>query len=217
LINGKYKILIGGKAVNNKVGKYSALVTLAGVLGFALSMIIGSNFGSYLSSLFITWGFVPMICSFAALSKSENRAASFTASAFAVVYCVFISAVYFAQLTTVRLSQLDSQASALLDYQVLGSLFFNYNLYGYAFMALATFFTGLTVQVKNKADKWLKVLFAIHGVFFVSGILMPMLGIFKADMVGGDLIGTIILEFWCIYFTPVCVLSYKYFRKHELA
>lgn len=199
--------------MNKKLGMFSAVLTLIAVLGFAVSMIIGSNNGSYLSSLFIAWGFVPMICAFAALSKKEAKAVGYTAIAFASVYNVLISVVYFAQLTTVRLSQLGGQAAAILDYTYLGSLFFNYDLLGYGFMALATFFTGLTIQAKSKPAKWLKAMLLIHGLFAVACVLIPMLGIFKAGMAGGNIIGLIILEFWCAYFTPVCILTYKYFKK----
>lgn len=51
--------------MNRKLGQLSSIVTLATVLGFALPMMIGSDFGSYLSSMFIAWEFVPMICFFA--------------------------------------------------------------------------------------------------------------------------------------------------------
>lgn len=199
--------------MNRKIGMYSSIVTLIAVSGFAVSMVAGSAYGSYLSSLFIALGFVPMICAFTSISKNENRSAGYAAVAFSAVYMVLIGLVYFAQLTTVHLSKLSEETSAILDYQRLGSLFFNYDLLGYAFMAIATFFIALTIQTHYKTDKWLKVLLLIHGIFAISCIIMPMLGVFKAGMNGGDVIGIIILEFWCAYFIPVCILSYQYFRE----
>jgi hypothetical protein len=201
--------------MNKKVGVYSSVITLIAVLGFAFSMIVGSNFASYFFSLLIAWGFVPMICAFAAYSKNELKAASYTAITFATLYSVFIGLVYFAQLTTIRLSQLNEQANAILNYQNLGSLFFNYDLFGYAFMALATFCIGLTVQIKTKSDKWLKMLLLIHGTFSISCILLPLLGTFNMNMSGGNLIGVTVLEFWCAYFCPICILSLKYFQRQE--
>lgn len=198
--------------MNRKAGIYASIITLLAVLGFALSMLIGSDFGSYISSMFIAWGFLPMICSFASYSENETKAVSCTAIAFASVYAVLIMIVYFAQLTAVRLQELSEQASQILDYKNFG-LFFSYDLLGYAFMALATFFIAFTIKATTKPDKWLKALLMIHGIFALSGIIMPMLGIFKADMPGGDLIGVLVLEFWCAYFVPVCILSYKHFRK----
>ncbi|WP_368488591.1 hypothetical protein [Clostridium sp. BJN0013] len=198
--------------MNRKLGLYSSIITLAAVLGFALSMMIGSDFGSYISSMFIAWGFVPMICSFASYSEKKTKALSYSAIAFASVYAVLIMVVYFAQLTAVRLSQLSQQASQILDYKNFG-LFFSYDLLGYVFMALATFFIAFTIRVTTKMDKWLKALLMIHGIFAVSCVIIPILGLFNADMTGGDLLGVMVLEIWCAYFTPVCVLSYLYFKK----
>jgi isoprenylcysteine carboxyl methyltransferase (ICMT) family protein YpbQ len=207
-----YKMVGVANAMNRKIGMISSLVTLAAVLGFAGSMIVGSNYGSYLSSLFIAWGFVPMICSFAAVGKAETKSAGNTAIAFSSVYALLISIVYFAQMTTVHLSSLNEQASTILDYQTFG-LFFNYDLLGYAFMALSTFFIALTIYPKGKVEKWLKALFLIHGIFAVSCVVMPLLGVFKPNMPGGSLIGVLVLEFWCLYFTPVCILSFLHFKN----
>ncbi len=198
--------------INRKAGLYSSIITLAAVLGFALSMIIGSDSGSYLSSMFIAWGFVPMICSFASYSGKETKALSYTAIAFSSVYAVLIMLVYFAQLTAVRFSQLGEQAAQILDYKYFG-LFFSYDLLGYAFMALATFFISFTIQATTKPSKWLKALLLIHGIFAISCVIIPMLGLFHTDMTGGNLLGIIILEIWCAYFVPVCILSFNYFRK----
>jgi hypothetical protein len=146
-------------------------------------MIIGSDFGSYILSMFIAWGFVPMICSFASYSGKETKALSYTAIAFASVYAVLIMLVYFAQLTAVRLSQLSQQAAQILDYKHFG-LFFSYDLLGYAFMALATFFIAFTIQATTKPDKWLKALLMIHGIFAVSCVIIPMMGLFHANLTG---------------------------------
>lgn len=196
------------------IGMISSLVTLIAVLGFAASMIFGSDNGSYLSSLFIALGFVPMVCSFSAASEEGRKAAGGTAVAFSAVYAVLIAQVYFAQLTTVRLSALNEQAAALLDYRNFG-LFFNYDLLGYAFMALSTFFTAFAVTIAGRADRWLKALLGIHGVFSIACGIMPTLGIFKPGMAGGDLVGVLILEFWCFYFTPVCILSFLHFKRMD--
>ncbi len=197
--------------MNKKIGMTASIVTLAGVTGFALSMLVNNLFGSYLTSMVIAWGFVPLICAFAAFSADETRAAANTAIAFAAVYATFITLVYFAQLTTVRQVILSDEAASLLDYQKFG-LFFNYDLVGYSFMALSTFFIGWTVRAENKADRWLKTLLLVHGIFAVTCVVMPILGVFSAATPGSDKIGTLVLLFWCAYFTPVCVLSWRHFR-----
>lgn len=198
--------------MNRKIGMVSSLVTLLAVAAFALCMLVGYNAGSYLASMFIAWGYLPMACAFAARARDEARAAALTGVAFAAVYGVLIAVVYFAQLTAVRLSQLSEEALSILDYSRFG-LFFSLDLLGYAFMALSTFFLGLTVSPAGRADRWLKGLLMIHGVFAVTCVALPMLGLFKPGMAGGDLIGVLVLEFWCAYFLPLCALAYRHFQR----
>ncbi|MDD3413873.1 MAG: hypothetical protein PHY47_07710 [Lachnospiraceae bacterium] len=198
--------------MNRKIGVYSSIINIGAVVLFAISMLIGSNWGGYVSSMFIAFSFVLMMCSFCMVSKKEYQTAGYAAMIFGGIYATIILLVYFAQVTTVHNEKLLDSALAIIDYQKYG-LFFNYDLLGYALMALATFFAGLTITYKTKTDKALKVLLLIHGVFFISCLLLPVLGVFKQDMSGGEWIGTAILLFWCIYFIPIGVLSAKYFRN----
>ena len=82
-------------------------------------------------------------------------------------------------------------------------------------MALSTFFIGMTIEVKTKSDRALKYLLLIHGIFAISCFIMPMLGIFNGDTQDADWIGIAILEFWCVYFIPVGVLSFIHFKKQK--
>jgi predicted Na+-dependent transporter len=107
---------------------------------------------------------------------------------------------------------LNQQARQIIDYQKFG-LFFSYDLLGYGLMALSTFFAGLTIELKTKYDKWLKWLLIIHGVFFISCFIMPMLGLFSTEMQGADWIGRTVLLFWCVYFAPVGILSLLHFKN----
>jgi len=117
--------------------------------------------------------------------------------------------VYFAQTTAVRLDSLGNEALRIIDYERYG-LFFSYDLLGYGIMALATFFIGLTINAKSRSDKWPLI---VYGVFFVGCFLLPMFGVFNSEMDGADWIGTLILEVWCCYFLPICILSYLHFEK----
>ena len=200
--------------MNRKIGMFGALVNLVAVITFAASMLMGSNLGGYFSSMFIAFSFVLMTCSYAYFSKDETKVAGITAVGFSAMYAAIISLVYFTQITTVQNDSLTQQATKILDYQQFG-LFFNYDMLGYALMSLATLFAGLTVETKSTASKWLKGLLLVHGVFFVSCIIIPTLGLFSTDMVGTEWIGIAILEFWCIYFIPVGILSLLYFSKYE--
>lgn len=198
--------------MNRKIGMYSAIINACSVTAFALCMLIDFNFGSYLVCMFIAFSFVPMMCAFCTYSTQENKVAGYTSMLFAGVYAVMILLVYFAQVTAVRLDELNEQALQIIDYSKYG-LFFSYDLLGYGLMALSTFFIGLTITPTTKSDKWLKWLLIIHGVFFISCLLMPMLGLFSAEMQGADWIGTVVLEFWCVYFIPVGVLSFVHFKN----
>jgi hypothetical protein len=59
------------------------------------------------------------------------------------------------------------------------------------------------------------MLLCIHGIFAINCFAMPLLGIFNSNMEGGEIVGTLVLEFWCIYFMPICILSYKHFKNKE--
>ena len=198
--------------MNIKIGAVSSIVNLLAVLGFATSMLLHFNFGSYFCSMFIAFSFLTMMCCFLHFTVPERKAAGYATVAFASAYVAIILLVYFTQLTTVRFGGLTEQAQELLDFQQM-NLFFNFDLLGYALMALATFFAGLTICPKKKADKWLRALLLIHGVFFISCLLLPILGIFQADSPAW--IGVEVLEFWCAYFCPVTILSFLYFQSKE--
>lgn len=196
--------------MNRKIGMWSSVVNVIAVICFAVSMLFGFNYGSYFSSMFIAFSFVPMMCCYAYFAKKETKISGYVSVAFSAIYTAIILLVYFSQLTTVRLNDLTQQAAELLDFQKTG-LMFNYDLLGYALMALSTFFAGLTIKPHTKIDKWLKYLLIIHGVFFISCLIMPMFGVFKADSPAW--IGVSVLEFWCLYFCPIGVLSYSYFSN----
>ncbi len=198
--------------MNRKIGMFGSLINLASVIGFALSMIIGSNFGSYLASIFIALGFVLMASAFCQESEADRKAAGYATLVFSGMYAALILLVYFAQMTAVRLDGLNAQAMQILDYQRFG-LFFSYDLLGYGMMALATLFAGLTIKATAPRDKWLKAILVIHGVFFISCLILPMLGFFSAEMENANWIGVAILEVWCLYFAPVGILSFLHFRS----
>lgn len=200
--------------MNRKIGMYSSAVNIIAVGGFAACMPFMFDFGGYFFSMLIALSFVPMMCSYACFSDKSRRTAGYTAIGFAAMYAAIILVVYFTQLTVVRTSELSEQASQILNFKRFG-LFFNFDMLGYALMSLSTFFAGLAVNVNSKADKWLKALLMIHGVFFFSCIILPMLGLFSESAEGAEWTGVAVLEFWCAYFLPVGILSFRHFAKAE--
>lgn len=188
----------------------SAIVTVT-VFLFALFLIINYSMGSYFVCLILPLGFIMMTAGLHNECDSSRIVAANTGMVLAAVYCVFIMLVYFTQLTTVKNEDLNEQAANLLTMGKCG-LIFNYDLLGYGIMALSTFFTGLSMKARNKADKWFKALMMIHGVFYFSCTFMPMTGIFSKMSSGGDgLGGRLALVAWCVYFIPIGVLAYRHF------
>lgn len=207
--------------MNRKIGKIGALLMGISVLIFALSMIfslISKNnwaFLSYFSCMFLAIGYIIFVCSIYSLNKSnEKKSPALIGVAFGIVYSIFIFIVYYSQCTTVNLNtNLSSETLSIIDYSKLGSLFFNYDLLGYGFLALSTFFIAFAVDTSNNKNKVLQKLLMIHGIFFPSCFIVPMFPVFTANT--GNLPGTILLEFWCAYFSPICILGYKYFQDNE--
>ena len=201
--------------MNRTIPKIGAAVVTITVFLFAVCMIIDFSFGSYLVCMFLPLGYIMMAVGFQYESCEERRVPANIGVAIAVIYAVLILLVYFAQTTSVRAEDLNEQAIRILDYQR-GGLLFNYDLLGYGMMALSTFFIGLSINPNSKADKWLKYLMIIHGVFFISCFIMPMTGMFTS-MANGETGngGTIALLGWCAYFLPIGVLAYKHFQKAQ--
>lgn len=206
--------------MNNKtMGKMGAIITGLAVLSFAVSMIVGffinTLFASCFSSIFIAIGYVLFAVSiFACNHNPEQKAAGLTGISFAIIYAVLILLVYYAECTTVRMNMgLSDEALSIISYGHLGSLFFNYDLLGYGFMGLSTFFIAFLVEPKRKGDKIFRGMLWGHGIFFLPCLLMPMFPIFTPGT--SHIFGTVILEIWCAYFMPVCILGYRYFSGNK--
>lgn len=199
--------------MNGKIGTVGSAVSGISVLCFALFMLIRFDFGSYFVCMFLAVGYIMTSAAFQAECGAKNKAAANLGLVFAVIYAVFVLLVYFAQTTTVRLDTLNETADRLINFKKSG-LFFNYDLLGYAMMALSTFFTGLTIPVSTRRSRALRRLMLIHGVFFVSCFIMPMLGLFSSGGMS-ETAGIAALEVWCAYFFPITVLSYLHFSRKK--
>jgi len=199
--------------MNKLIPKVGALIVTLTVFLFALFIIVDFSFGSYFVCIFLSIGYIIMVSGFQYESNEEQKVSANLGMIFSSIYAVLINLVYYAQITTVRLEKLNEQAVRVLDYRK-GGLFFNYDLLGYGMMALSTFFVSLSIKVENKSDKWLKYLMMLHGIFFISCFIMPMLGIFTNMSDGsGSKGGAIALLIWCIYFFPIGILAFKHFNK----
>lgn len=201
--------------MNRMIPRIGSAIVTAAVFLFAICLIVGFPFGSYFVCMFLPIGYIMMAAGLRHESREDRRVAADTGMAFAVIYAGLIFLVYFAQTTSVRLGGLSEQAQSILDFQR-GGLMFNYDLLGYGMMALSTFFIALSIQAESKADRWMKALMAIHGVFFFGCFIMPMTGMFASMSDGRTSIGgTVALVAWCAYFLPIGVLAYRHFGKED--
>jgi len=200
--------------MNNKIGKIGSVINIITVLAFALCMLIDFSFGSYFVCIFLALSFVLMIATFENECTPEKNVAGKAAMIFSAIYATLIVIVYFTQCTTVQNEVLSDTVKQVLDYKRFG-LLFNIDLLGYGMMALSTFFIGLTIDVKNKKDKALKILLLLHGIFFISCLIMPMLGVFKPSDGTTTSGGVIAMEIWCLYFLPIGILSYLHFKDRK--
>lgn len=200
--------------MDTKIGKIGSAVVILGVVGFAVCMLKGPITLCYGSSIAIAFGMMLMNSAFYRFSRPDAKAAAMCAVAFGANYAFCNIMVYFVQLSTVRNTVLTGIAAQLLDYRTFGMMF-DLDLLGYCLMAISTFFAGLTIRVRDKGDQALKILLLVHGVFAPMCFIMPILGLFSSNMQGADWIGTAILEFWCAYFLPIGILSYRYFSRQE--
>ncbi len=198
--------------MNKKIGMIGSVINAFTVLAFAICMLIHFDFGSYFVCIFLALSFVMMIAAFETECRTEYKAAGKAALLFSAIYATLIIVVYYTQCTSVRNDNLGESAMKILDYKYLG-LMFNLDLLGYGIMALSTFFIGLTINAKTKADKVLKLLLLIHGVFFFSCFLMPITGIFANRDGSTSSGGVIALEIWCLYFLPIGILSFMHFMR----
>ena len=201
--------------MNKMISKAGSAIVTVTVFLFAIFLIFDWSMGSYFVCLILPIGFIIMTAGLQNECEADRKVAANIGLILAAVYSTFIMLVYFSQLTTVHNEQLNVQAAKLLEFDKYG-LIFNYDLLGYGVMALSTFFTGLAIKPKNKADKWLRALLMIHGVFYFSCTFMPITGMFARMSSGGNGIGgRLALIIWCVYFLPIGILSFLHFDSRN--
>lgn len=157
------------------------------------------------------WRYIVTVIGSNSLCKQDKLIAAEAGKLFSVIYSVFVSLVYFTQLTVIHHKVLPPEIVNMFDYSLTESWMFSINLIGYGIMALSTFFVGLTIEPIDKINKALKYLLLIHGVFIVC-IFLPMTSMFLGNK-GNATTGTIALMFWCMMFFPIAVLFAKRFKR----
>lgn len=197
--------------MNRMIAGIGAGIVAVTVFLFALCLLADFAFGAYFVCMLLPIGYVMMAAGFWHESAEDRKVAAMVGVLLAAVYVVLVLLVYFAQ-TTQRFEGLSEQAVRLLDFKR-GGLLFNYDLLGYGMMALSTFFIGLSMKPGSRADKWLKALLMIHGLFFFSCFLMPMTAVWADMSQAAGRAGSVALLCWCLYFLPIGLLACRHFKN----
>ena len=202
--------------INHKTGFWASVGAATFTFIFGISMFFDTEMFSYLISIFISFSFIMLASAFESISDNKVKVFANTGLSFAIVYAVYINMVYFSQLTVVRLMAESSDVINALKYQP-GSWMFMIDLIGYGFLALSTFFLGLTLKPERRSDKWLKVLLMVHGIFAITSFILPaidMAGMSESPSGAMDF-GILALLFWCVIFIPIMALSASFFRYQK--
>lgn len=202
--------------MNRKIGFISSIVMSSTIAIFLVCLIIAliaqNKFTENLSygvCAILSWGWVVTSCVYSCFAKKERIAAAKIGVAIGIIYSTIISIVYFTQLTTVLYKSADNVILQAFSFSAAGSWLFNLDLLGYGLLSISTFFVGLTVQAQDKANKVLKLLLMLHGIFFVC-MFVPILPLPSSNQGNG---GIVALIFWCLFFLPICVLSTLHFKQ----
>lgn len=200
-------------SLNRSLGMAAAIVVATSVASFALSMGVGSENGSYAASLALAWAWIVLAGALASAAAPDRSVAARAGVAFGTLYAGFATAVYFVQLTTVLHQSAPPDILAVLTYQNLGSLMFNFEMLGYALTAMSTLFIGLTVSGETRVGRGLRWLLLAHGVFAPVCLALPMFDVFGAmPRDAGAGIGVAISLGWCAYFLPLALLAFAYLK-----
>lgn len=199
-----------------RVGMWSAVAVFALVVAFGASLVVGfwadALTVSFAAAMLLAPAFVAMMVSIARQAAPEKRVWGQLGATFSAIYAVMVTITYYLQLAVVRSGDgpLSGEALRLLEFSP-GSVLFAVDMLGYGFMTLATF-ASAPVFVGSGLNRWLRVWFVAHGLMVVPTLLAPL------TMGGGagggsDVIGSLVLIGWSVFFLPLAGMVVVYFRR----
>ena len=203
--------------MKRRMGFYAAIGAAICTILFGIFLILGfftpTETLSYMICMVLSWCYVLLVCDLCADTLlPERKAFAYAGLAFSVMYAVFVNIVYFTQITVIRQNTISPEI--IEDFRMIpGTLFFAYDMLGYAFMGLSSLFIAWIVRPKNKGDVWMKRLFAFHGIFFPLCVIMPMTWLFGSA--GSSDAGSLLLIGWCAFFASIMILAARYVGKAE--
>jgi hypothetical protein len=189
-----------------KVGFWSA--TLSTIFGIAYVLAEMGNMLGYPSepwglatrmipSLFLAPCFVVLMVAIYHYSPEEKKLWSHAGLAFALIYAVLVSIVYFVQTTFMVPLHLQGevQNEALLIFEM-GSFMFAIDVLGYGFMSLATLFIAPLFKGK------------LRWILIINGLLAPIVPL---EMIFPNLL--FVAALWIITFPTSTIMLAKKFKS----
>lgn len=205
-----------------KVGYWASIFVAIEVILFAgllvLDFWVETDMISYIVCFFLAPTFVMMIAGVYFYSDSQNKIWSLIALSFAIMYAVMCTSAYYIQIAVVRTNSLgvSSDAMELFIFKP-GSAIFAIDMLGYVFLALSTLVLAPLFKdnKKSKLKKALRVMLIIHGLFFISTLIFPVIGFQESASTSqsSDIFGGLALLFWCVLFVPIPIMFAKLFKQ----
>ena len=194
------------------LGVYSSLLSALFTIAFGVFVILNNETIYFTSVLLLSLSVVIMIISMKPYISGEKKVFIDCGIAFGVMYAVFVSMVYYTQISVVRKGTLDSNLLKIVS-DVPGTVFFYLDMFGYCLLCLATLFMAFAIERNNRL---FRVFLFIHSSLLIPTFLLPFLPIsFSTNETSGTFSGALTLIVWCIIFIPVCLLLTRYFLKQK--
>lgn len=203
-------------------GKWSSIsggifTSISAISFFPLYYDFSSNSGvNYFCWLIVAASYLLMTLSHGHIVKTTraNKLAEVfyadVASALAIVYCVYECAVYYIQLTYLRMAASESITTSLLQDEP-GTPVFALDIFGYFWLSVSTIFLALSMESSHD-QKFLKYLLYFHGSTGCTCIFVPTLPMMY-NSEGDDTTWQVVLLFWCAQFVPICFMMSNYFSS----
>ncbi len=205
--------------LNSRVGRYSAIAAAVTTALFGVSLVMGLVVHSssalimgYVVCILLAVSVVGMMAGFYLRTEGERRIFALLALAASILYAPFCMETYYLQLSIVASNPLGHPPEVLkLVAFVPGSPTFALDMFGYTFLCLSTL--AAAFALRDPGDRALRVLCLIHGALAVPTVAAPIVSaVFGSSGGQANDIGTWVLLFWCVLFTPIAVLFARVFR-----
>jgi len=134
-------------------------------------------------SLLLAPSFVVLMISIHHYAPEDKKIWSHIGVAFAIIYAVLVSIVYYSQMTFavphIQRGEADQVALLLMDW---GSFIFTIDVLGYGFMHLATLFAAF-VFTGSKLERWIRWALVANGTASSANLFWFIPGIWYIAMV----------------------------------